>query len=680
MFLKSLTLKGFKSFADTTKIELEPGITVVVGPNGSGKSNLVDAIGWVLGAQAPSVVRSKTMDDVIFAGTSARQALGRAEVALTVDNSAGLLPIDFTEVTVSRTLFRDGDSEYALNGVPCRLLDVQELLSDTGVGRQQHVIVSQGQIDAVLNARPEDRRLIIEEAAGILKYRKRRERAERRLTSTEANLNRLQDLLREVRRQLRPLERQAEAARRHAEFADELRVVRRHLAGRQIEALRRRGADLEEQHGEVTREEDEVTSRLRRLDDDVQAAETELSAAGDDDLGDLLVGLESLRERARGLAALIGERRRGAARDRASLADQGVIFSLEQEAAGLVEQLEQVRAERAELDDTRVESEETEAVDPLTEEAAAAVREAEARVDAAERVWLDAEAARHGLAARAETLDAALHRASAAADALGDQEGSLGTLADLVDVDNGWGPAFEAAVGDALGAVVVADGEAARSALAALERGDVDADVLPVLDGSGAPESEAPGQWLRSHVRGHDARVDRLLDHLVAGVLVVDTWDEALDHAARTPGATIVTRSGGRFAPTGWRVRPRGALATPAAVDDARRQADVAEQRAITSRAELDAARRGVLDARRREAERRAEREADREARRTELRVRAAALDERIDVLTRRRDDVEKRLARDDEERREAKGQRLRIEQTRPRPRAAGAPGGQRGC
>ena len=167
------------------------------------------------------------MDDVIFAGTAKRPALGRAEVSLTIDNSAGLLPIEFTEVTITRTLFRTGDSEYAINGVPCRLLDVQELLSDAGVGRQQHVIVSQGQIDAVLNARPEDRRAIIEEAAGVLKYRKRKEKAERRLDATEANLLRVQDLLREVRRQLRPLERQAEAARRHGELVAELTALRR---------------------------------------------------------------------------------------------------------------------------------------------------------------------------------------------------------------------------------------------------------------------------------------------------------------------------------------------------------------------------------------------------------------------------------------------------------------------
>src|SRR3982751_1427452 len=208
LFLKSLTLKGFKSFADKTTLEFEPGVCVVVGPNGSGKSNVVDSVAWVLGAQGARALRGGKMDDVIFAGTADRPALGRAEVSLTIDNTSRLLPIEFSEVTITRMLFRTGESEYMINGAPCRLLDIQELLSDTGIGRQQHVIVGQGQIDAVLNARPEDRRAIIEEAAGILKYRKRKERSERRLVATEGNLNRLQDLVREVRRQLRPLEKQ----------------------------------------------------------------------------------------------------------------------------------------------------------------------------------------------------------------------------------------------------------------------------------------------------------------------------------------------------------------------------------------------------------------------------------------------------------------------------------------
>ena len=247
MFLKSLTLKGFKSFADPSTLQLEPGVTVVVGPNGSGKSNVVDAVAWVLGAQGPRTVRSSKMEDVIFAGSADRPALGRAEVSLTIDNRAGHLPGGLAEITITRTLFRSGDSEYALNGQPCRLLDIQELLSDSGVGRTQHVIVSQGQLDQILNARPEDRRAVIEEAAGILKHRRRRERAERRLAATEENLERLGDLLREVRRQMRPLERQAAAARSHASLAEELKDLRLFLIGRELAALdeRRRKATTE---------------------------------------------------------------------------------------------------------------------------------------------------------------------------------------------------------------------------------------------------------------------------------------------------------------------------------------------------------------------------------------------------------------------------------------------------
>jgi len=191
MFLRSLGMKGFKSFADPTVLEFEPGVTVVVGPNGSGKSNVVDAVTWVLGAQGPRSLRSATMADVIYAGSSSRPALGRAEVTLTIDNSSGRLPLDMAEVTITRTLFRSGESEYAINGAPCRLLDIQELLSDTGVGRQQHMIIGQGQLDTVLNARPEDRRAIVEDAAGVRKHRQRRERAERRLAATQENLERL---------------------------------------------------------------------------------------------------------------------------------------------------------------------------------------------------------------------------------------------------------------------------------------------------------------------------------------------------------------------------------------------------------------------------------------------------------------------------------------------------------
>ncbi len=214
MHLKSLNLKGFKSFASSTTLVLEPGVTCVVGPNGSGKSNVVDALAWVMGEQGAKSLRGGKMEDVIFAGTSGRAPLGRAEVSLTIDNSDGALPIDYAEVTITRTMFRSGGSEYAINGTTCRLLDIQELLSDSGIGREMHVIVGQGQLDQILHATPEERRGFIEEAAGVLKHRKRKERAVRKLEAMAANLTRVQDLTTELRRQLTPLGKQAEVARR----------------------------------------------------------------------------------------------------------------------------------------------------------------------------------------------------------------------------------------------------------------------------------------------------------------------------------------------------------------------------------------------------------------------------------------------------------------------------------
>ena len=340
MFLKNLTIKGFKSFAETADLDLEPGVTVVVGPNGSGKSNVVDAIAWVLGAQAPSAVRSQKMDDVIFAGTDKKAALGRAEVSLTIDNSSGILPIEFTEVTVCRTLFRTGESEYSINGVPCRLLDIADLLSDSGVGRTQHVIISQGQIDAVLNAKPTDRRMIIEEAAGVLKFRKRKEKAERRLHATEANLTRVQDLLREVRRGLRPLERQADAARRHGALVSELGALRRFLAGRELDQLRTRLDNTTRDRAEHATTEESLTTRLSDLDTKVLAAEAELNALGGTDLGDELTRFEALRERGRGIAAVLHERERSLAKERESSVDAALIASLEADRANLHSALE----------------------------------------------------------------------------------------------------------------------------------------------------------------------------------------------------------------------------------------------------------------------------------------------------------------------------------------------------
>jgi chromosome segregation protein len=244
MYLKSLKLTGFKSFADRTRLEFRPGVTVVVGPNGSGKSNVVDAIAWVMGTQSPKSLRTAKMDDVIFAGTATRPGLGRAEVTLVFDNSSRMLPLDLAEVSVTRRLYRDGSSDYEINGVGCRLLDIQELLSDSGVGRHQHVIIGQGQITSILNATPEQHRAVVEEAAGILKHRVRKDKALRRLERTDADVIRLRDVLGEMGKRMRPLKRQASAALRHAEVADTVHALRLAVGAEDLRAIDGRVAEI----------------------------------------------------------------------------------------------------------------------------------------------------------------------------------------------------------------------------------------------------------------------------------------------------------------------------------------------------------------------------------------------------------------------------------------------------
>jgi chromosome segregation protein len=272
MFLRSLQIRGFKSFAEKTVLEFVPGISVIVGPNGSGKSNLVDAISWVLGEQGPRALRGSQMADVIFAGSPKRPALGMAEVKLVIDNSAGLIPVPMSEIEVSRTIFRSGDSEYRIGGRVCRLLDVQELLSESGIGRALHTIVSQGQLEDVLTARPEERRRYIEEAAGIAKHRQRRERAERKLAGLEQDLVRLSDVLAELRRQLKPLKQQAEMAHRHEELTAEADAVAVKLAAARLRELL---AERDRQTGGWTEGLDlrkQARERLDLLDQDVASA------------------------------------------------------------------------------------------------------------------------------------------------------------------------------------------------------------------------------------------------------------------------------------------------------------------------------------------------------------------------------------------------------------------------
>ena len=308
MYLKSLTLKGFKSFAQPTTFAFEPGVTCVVGPNGSGKSNVVDALAWVMGEQGAKTLRGGKMEDVIFAGTATKGPLGRAEVLLTIDNADGALPIDYTEVTISRTLFRNGGSEYAINGEACRLLDVQELLSDSGLGREMHVIVGQGQLDQVLHATPDERRGFIEEAAGILKHRRRKEKTVRKLEAMQANLTRLSDLAGELRRQLKPLGHQAEIAKEAQSIAAIVRDARARILADDVVALR---ASLTS-HGRSESERKTERIVLQEQLDQNKLRELHLEQAQLGDAVDIArrtaFGLESVQERLRGLFTLANQR------------------------------------------------------------------------------------------------------------------------------------------------------------------------------------------------------------------------------------------------------------------------------------------------------------------------------------------------------------------------------------
>lgn len=308
MYLKSLTLKGFKSFAQPTTFAFEQGVTCVVGPNGSGKSNVVDALAWVMGEQGAKTLRGGKMEDVIFAGTATKGPLGRAEVILTIDNADGALPIEYAEVTISRTLFRNGGSEYAINGQTCRLLDVQELLSDSGLGREMHVIVGQGQLDAVLHASAEDRRGFIEEAAGILKHRRRKEKTIRKLDAMQANLTRLSDLAGEIRRQLKPLGQQAEIAKEAATIAAIVRDARARLLADEVVELRKAITDFSRSESERKTERIVLQEQLDQAK--LREARIEQAQVGDavDVARRIAFGLESAQDRLRGLYTLANQR------------------------------------------------------------------------------------------------------------------------------------------------------------------------------------------------------------------------------------------------------------------------------------------------------------------------------------------------------------------------------------
>ncbi|MCX5531051.1 chromosome segregation protein SMC [Streptomyces sp. NBC_00006] len=346
MHLKALTLRGFKSFASATTLRFEPGITCVVGPNGSGKSNVVDALSWVMGEQGAKSLRGGKMEDVIFAGTTGRPPLGRAEVSLTIDNSDGALPIEYAEVTITRIMFRNGGSEYQINGDTCRLLDIQELLSDSGIGREMHVIVGQGQLDGVLHADPMGRRAFIEEAAGVLKHRKRKEKALRKLDAMQANLSRVQDLTEELRRQLKPLGRQAAVARRAAVIQADLRDARLRLLAddlvRHREALSTEVADeaeLKRRRGAAEEELKKALLREGHLEDAVRQLTPRLQRAQQS-----WYELSQLAERVRGTVSLADARVKSATAAPAEERRGREPEDLEREAARVREQEAELEA------------------------------------------------------------------------------------------------------------------------------------------------------------------------------------------------------------------------------------------------------------------------------------------------------------------------------------------------
>ncbi|MCK2036629.1 chromosome segregation protein SMC [Microbacterium sp. SSW1-49] len=544
MHLKSLTLKGFKSFAQPTSFVFEPGVTCIVGPNGSGKSNVVDALAWVMGEQGAKTLRGGKMEDVIFAGTSTRGPLGRAEVQLTIDNSDGALPIEFAEVTISRTLFRNGSSDYAINGDTCRLLDVQELLSDSGLGREMHVIVGQGRLDTVLQASPEDRRGFIEEAAGILKHRRRKEKTLRKLDAMESNLTRLSDLAGEIRRQLKPLGRQAEIAREAQTIAAVVRDAKARLFADDVVALRTALADHTRTEHERHTERLVLTDQAEGVRASIARLEQDQNSAAVDQARSVAFGLEQVQERMRGLFTLANQRLAllGSEEDDAAVTAVTVTQSTIDEAkneiteisAGLGDAQDAAVAASREVMNARAE---LDTLDVDIAEQSALVSEYDMRLNTLRGT---AEAAASALAAvrgavlrQENALEAAHQRRREAADALeaiDDAEAPEGTAAEH-------SVAYESAQRAATAAE--AERETLRERLHAAER-EVDALTAKAaalssalaISGGAAEIVKMGAQGVRGLVgdavqvrAGYEAAVAAVLGPLAEGVLVDSTAD-----------------------------------------------------------------------------------------------------------------------------------------------------------
>lgn len=381
LYLKSLTLKGFKSFADKSRLGLEPGVTVVVGPNGSGKSNISDAVLWVLGEQSAKTLRGNSMEDVVFAGSSARQAVGVAEVDLVLDNRDGTLPLEFSEVTITRRMFRNGESEYLINQSPARLLDIQELLHDTGLGRDTHSIISQGRLDEILNSKPEERRALIEDAAGVLKHKKRKDRAVRKLTAMDVHLDRIRDVLVEIDRQLKPLQRQADKARQYREIEGELRELEVSLAVADLRGLQEQWDAVERREREHDAEVDLARYRLAEKERELATFQSLLEEKG------LFVG--DLSEQRRRLQSVLERTNSG-------------LLLLEEKGKNLVERLSELR-QKFHQSGTRLESR-TQELQQIAEERAVTEAKLQALYSQLSELRKESETARKDRLAADEAL------------------------------------------------------------------------------------------------------------------------------------------------------------------------------------------------------------------------------------------------------------------------------------
>lgn len=687
MHLKSLTLKGFKSFASATTLKLEPGICAVVGPNGSGKSNVVDALAWVMGEQGAKTLRGGKMEDVIFAGTGDRKPLGRAEVTLTIDNSDGKLPIEYSEVSITRRMFRDGASEYEINGAKARLMDIQELLSDSGIGREMHVIVGQGRLSQILESRPEERRAFIEEAAGVLKHRRRKEKAQRKLVNMQANLDRLHDLTDELRKQLGPLARQAEAAQKASAVQATIRSTRVQLAAHKVKQLSeelndstRRSEMLAEQRAELQAELEEHSEALAVTEEELRTALEEAEAAKN-----LWYGLSAVQEKNSATLRIatdraeqaqvaewsgpdpleLLERAERAAEEQAEL-EENVEIAAEkletiaeqvaeaEEAAhaaeqehfaqvraiadrreGVVRLLAQHEAAATQRDNAAAEverlqenaAEQQETLDGLMEditEAEEALRETEASGGDLEETRAQADREAAGAEERAEQLRAEqlqLERDIATAEATiaawqdrltptdgaavvvraADKEGiATRRLAEQLHIDDGWGAAAAAVLGDAASSGIVAPlSDALISALTDAREGRA------VLLDPGAPEGEASstfrldtdvsaGKWLLD-LMDVPADLLRPLTALLVDVVAVGSAAEARKVVAADPRLRAVTKEGSVYG-AGWVASGSGGT-TPVELADK----ITAETEGVTKKkkelGDLQAALSGALDA-----------------------------------------------------------------------------------